>query len=172
MVDRPRRNEDDGVNRSKETDMPNHLLLRLRTRWQRDGLDEKLAYGADPTASGELALRASQLRSRKGRVEIATGIERVLHEVSDQWPPVVSQIVPVHHSAVRENAGDIYALTRRLRGGAPIDVRGAAIASRLISDGSGPLYRHGSGDLAHAVRAARLALDPVAPADWDVAAAA
>ena len=46
------------------------------------------------------------------------------------------------------------------------------MASRLISDGSGPLYRHGNGDLAHAVRAARLALDPVAPADWDVAAAA
>jgi len=48
----------------------------------------------------------------------------------------------------------------------------AAMASRLISDGSGPLYRHGNGDLAHAVRAARLALDPVAPADWDVATAA
>jgi hypothetical protein len=172
MVDRPRRSDDDGVNRSKETDMPNHLLLRIRPRWQRDALDEKLAYGADPTARAELALRAAQLRSREGRVEIATGIERVLSEVGDQWPPVVSQIVPVHHSAIRQNARDLYALTRRLRDDEPLDVRGAAMASRLSNDGSGPLYRDGNGDLAHAVRAARLALDPVAPADWDVAAAA
>ena len=152
--------------------MPNHLLLRLRTRWQRDGLDEKLAYGADPTASAELALRASQLRSMKGRDEIATRIERVLTEVSDRWPPTVTQAVPVHWSAVRDNARDIYAVTRRLRDDEPIDVRGAAMASRLITDGSGPLYRDGNGDVAHAVRAARLALDPVAPAGWDVAEAA
>jgi hypothetical protein len=172
MVDRVRRAHDDGVNRSKETDMSNHLLLRVRARWQRDALDEKLAYGADPSASAELALRASQLRSRKGRDEIATRIERVLTEVSDQWPPTVTQAVPVHRSAVRDNARDIYAVTRRLHDDEPIDVRGAAMASRLISDGSGPLYRHGHGDLAHTVRATRLALDPVAPADWDVAAAA
>ena len=152
--------------------MSNHLLLRVRGRWQRDALDEKLAYGADPSASAELALRASQLRSRKGRDEIATRIERVLTEVSDQWPPTVTQAVPVHRGAVRDNARDIYAVTRRLHDDEPIDVRGAAMASRLISDGSGPLYRHGHGDLAHTVRVTRLALDPVAPADWDVAAAA
>ena len=116
--------------------MSNHLLLRLRTRRHRDALDDKLAFGADPITSPELALRAAQLRSRAGRDEIAAGLERVLHEVSDRWPPAVSHIVPLRYDAIRGHA------------------------------------RGGNGDLAFAARAARLALDPTAPASWDVAAAA
>jgi hypothetical protein len=46
------------------------------------------------------------------------------------------------------------------------------MTARLLSDGAGPLYRGGNGDLALAARAARLALDPTPPASWDVAAAA
>ena len=152
--------------------MRNHLLLRMRTRWQRDALDDKLAFGADPSAGPELALRAAQLCSRAGRDEIAAGIERVLNEVSEQWPPAVAQLVPVRHTAIRASARDLYRLTRRLRDDAPIDVRGAAMAARLLSDGSGPLYRDGNGDLAHAAGSARLALDPTVPVSWDVATAA
>ncbi|MGN6522907.1 MAG: hypothetical protein ACTHMZ_06880 [Actinomycetes bacterium] len=152
--------------------MSTSLVLSLRTRWHRDALDEKLAFGADPTTNPELALRATQLRSRAGRDEIAAGLERVLHEVSDRWPPAVSHIVPLRYEAIHAHARDLYWLARRLRDEDGVDVRGAAMAARLLSDGTGPLYRDGNGDLAYASRAARLALDPTPPASWDVAAAA
>jgi hypothetical protein len=148
------------------------LLIRLRTRWQRDTLDSKLAYGADPMTRPELALRAAQLRSQAERGRIATALERVLNEVSDGRAPAVAQVVPVRTDAVRAHARDVYALTRRLRDDAPIDVRGVAMAARLVSDGAGPLYRDGTGDLAQVVRAARMALDPVAPVRADLATAA
>jgi len=45
--------------------------------------------------------------------------------------------------------------------GRPIDVRGAAMTARLVSDTQGPLYR--KGDLRHALGAARMALDGRAP---------
>jgi hypothetical protein len=172
MVDRPAGVDALGVIPSKEPTMSNHLLLRLRTRWHRDALDDKLAFGADPTTSPELALRAAQLRSHAGRDEIAAGLERVLHEVSDRWPPAVSHIVPLRYEAIRGHAGDVYRLARRLRDDDGVDVRGTAMAARLLSDGAGPLYRGGNGDLAFAARAARLALDPTPSASWDVAAAA
>jgi hypothetical protein len=84
----------------------------------------------------------------------------------------VSHIVPLRYEAIRGHAGDVYRLARRLRDDDGVDVRGTAMAARLLSDGAGPLYRGGNGDLAFAARAARLALDPTPSASWDVAAAA
>jgi hypothetical protein len=42
----------------------------------------------------------------------------------------------------------------------PVDVQGLAMTSILLSDGASPLY-NGEWPLAHPVRSARLALDPV-----------
>jgi hypothetical protein len=159
------------VNQPKETDMPDHILLRLRTRWQRDVLDEKLAYGGDPAASSELALRAAQLRATNERERVAAALERAVHEAGERRP-AAAQIIPLRAPEIRACAPDLVALARRLRDHAPIDVRGAAMASRLLSDGAGPLYRDGYGDLATSVRAARLALDPTAPAAAPLPAAA
>jgi hypothetical protein len=160
------------VDQSKETDMRDHLLLRLRTRWGRDALDEKLAFGADPTESRELALRAAQLRSKPWRDRIATQIERVLDDARHQPRGRAAEVVLLRRSEISAHAPELSALTARLRADVPIDARGVAMAARLVSDGTGPLYRDGVGSLPEAVGAARLALDPTVLAAWELAPAA
>lgn len=39
------------------------LMLRMRTWWRRDRLDEQLARDVDPATSAELTLRAAQVHS-------------------------------------------------------------------------------------------------------------
>src|SRR5687768_9900957 len=56
------------------------LALRLRTRWRRNRLDEKLAHGADPASNAELRLRAAQLRSRAERARLANALVEALGE--------------------------------------------------------------------------------------------
>jgi hypothetical protein len=70
---------------------------------------------------------------------------------------------PVCRDRVRDSAEELGDLIRRLLGGGPVAVRGVALASVLLSDGSGPLYRRSSaGDVRARVREAVDALDPSA----------
>jgi hypothetical protein len=61
-------------------------------------------------------------------------------------------------------------LVERLCDGRAIDVRGAAMTARLVSDSRGPLYR--KGDLRQALRAARMALDERDAGGWQLRRAA
>jgi len=172
MVESPAQAHHPCINRFKETEMATPFLTRMRTRWQRDALDEKLAFGADPAATPELSLRAKQLQSDESRDRIAGALEQAVHEVSDRWPPVVSQVVPLDHEQIHASAGDVVALARRLRDSEAVEARGVAMAARIATNGAGPLYRGGTGELSQTVRAARLALDATAPAAWDLRRAA
>ena len=60
-------------------------------------------------------------------------------------------------AALQRNLDELVPLIERLGDGRPIDVRGAAMTSRLISDTGGPLYQEG--DLRQSLRDARIALD-------------
>ena len=79
---------------------------------------------------------------------------------------------PLRRAEVRACAGDLVALVARLRDGRPVDVQGVAMTSRLLSDGASPLYTAQGQSLRHALRAARLALDPVGVTATELAAAA
>ena len=150
------------------------ILLHIRTRWQRYDLDERLASGAAPAASPELELRAAQLMATSERERIATGIEQSVAQAVSQWPPAAAQFVPLARPRIRECAPELLAIARRLRDDEPVDVRGVAMASQLLSDGTGPLHRDGRGDLVHRARSVRLALDARAPmeAEPELASAA
>jgi hypothetical protein len=139
--------------------MMNDTSLRLRTWWQRDELDDRLAHGAVPDTDPALARRAEQLQSRSTRNHIAQALEDALGESRKAWS--VSARVPLRRAEIRQSADDIDALVARLRDGDPIDVQGAAMAARVVFDGIGPMYHNGSISLRYAVRSARLALDPV-----------
>lgn len=139
------------------------ILLHIRTRWQRYDLDERLASGAAPTASPELELRARQLMSTSERERIATGIEQSVAQAVAQWPPAAAQFIPLGSPRIRDCAPELLTIAGRLRDDEPVDVRGVAMASQLLSDGAGPLYRDGRGDLLHRARSVRLALDVSAP---------
>jgi hypothetical protein len=139
--------------------MSDDLALKMRTWWRRDELDEQLVGGADPGADPYLARRAGQLRARSTRIQLADTLEFALRETRKAWS--MSARLPLRRVAVRECADDLIALARRLRDDGPIDVQGAAMVSRLVFDGTSPLYRDGVISLRYAVRSARLALDPI-----------
>jgi hypothetical protein len=141
------------------------ILLHIRTRFQRYDLDERLASGAAPAAGPELELRTRQLLSTSERDRIATGIEQSVAQAASQWPPAPAQFVPLGSPRIRECAPELLTIARRLRDGDPIDVRGVAMASQLLYDGAGPLYRDGRGDLLDRARSVRLALDVSTPVE-------
>jgi hypothetical protein len=133
------------------------LRARTKTRLQRNSLDGKLAHGADSRTTPELSLRAAQLRSHGERARLANALVEAVGEAR-QGDPVTVRPRP-HRAEVRANADELLALAARLRDDLPVDVRGAAMAARLVSDRKGPLRSMSSGNLREAVEAARHAMD-------------
>ncbi len=144
--------------------------VRLGIWLRRAGLDEQIARGAGVEGDGRLALRAEQLTSRDERDRVARGLERMLEAAdhaaearSARGAPVFSVRIPLRVSEIRDCAADFDALLARLRDEDAIDARGVAMTTRLMSNGASPLYyRRSPFTLRHAVRSARLGLEPVA----------
>jgi hypothetical protein len=134
---------------------PSRFWARTRTRWRRNQLDEGLSAGADPRTSAELSLRASQLRSEPVRARLANTL--VDPVVAGRARELLTIGARPRRTALKRNLDELVPLLERLCDGRAIDVRGAAMTARLVSDTQGPLYR--KGDLGHALRAARMALD-------------
>jgi hypothetical protein len=124
---------------------------------RRSRLDQELALGADPAASAALGLRAIQLRSRNERARLANALEETLGDAR-RGEPVTIRVRP-QRAEVRACADDLLALVLRLRDDHPVDIRGAAMTARLVSDRTSPLRRTGDVDLRDAIRAAHMALD-------------
>jgi hypothetical protein len=145
------------------------FVLRMRTRWRRNRLNEELSHGADPATSPELTLRAMQLSSTGVRTQLANALMETLLGAYRGEPSIVTVQPPP--AAVRDCAEELLELVRRLRDEHPVDVRGVAMTAWLLSDGGSPLYRNG-GRLCHAVQSARIALDETARDGQDLATAA
>jgi hypothetical protein len=146
------------------------LRIRTSTRLQRDRLDRELAHGADSGSTPQLSLRAAQLRSHAERARIANALIEAVGEAR-QGDPVTIRPRP-HRKDVRESAEDLLALVARLRDDLPIDVRGAAMAARLVSDREGPLRTKSEQDLREAIESTRHALDTRRELAVDLRAAA
>jgi hypothetical protein len=146
--------------------------LRLRTWWQREQLDEQLARGAGPETSAELGLRSRHLMSRGVRDELADRLESVVRQARKPVTRTLpSTQLPMRRAEVLESADDMLVLAQRLRADVPIDVQGVAMASQLLMYGTSPLYYEAAPvSLTHAVRSARLTLDPQAASDEAIAA--
>lgn len=133
------------------------LAVRIRTAFGRAQLDRELANGADPSGSGELALRAEQLSSPAERARIANLLVETLGDAR-RGEPMTLRLRP-QRAVVREAADDILALVLRLRDDRPVGVPGVATAAWLVNDRRSPLHRDDAGDLHDAIRSARSALD-------------
>jgi hypothetical protein len=112
-------------------------LLRLAVWIRRRRLDAELAAGWNPLGSPALALRARQLAEPAQRRCLATAIERAL-DLARRPAYRSGMIAPCRLDAAAER--DLRYIALRLRTSGPIGERGAAIVSKLISDGTGPLY--------------------------------
>jgi len=143
---------------------PSRPWARMRTRWRRNQLDDELSAGADPSTSAELGERASQLRSEPVRARLAsTLVDPLVADRARGLPAIGSR---PRRAALKRNLDELAPLLERLCDGHPIDVRGAAMTARLVSDTQGPLYR--TGDLRHALRSARMALDEPKAGGWQL----
>ncbi len=135
------------------------LSVRGRVFLQRGSLVRRLAAGASPSDSPELARRAQQLCSPRHRRGLATSLERVL-DAAEEPPRPYTAAVPLRRAAIlRERAG-LLGLAVDLRDtGSGVNARGVALVERLLADGGSPLYLESEQEtLDGAIRHARAAL--------------
>jgi hypothetical protein len=136
---------------------PSGVGVRMGTRWRRAGLDDELARGASPTASAELTPRATQLSAPVVRSRLVGALVRRLDEARQE--PDAIKVRWAQRAQIRDCAADLLALALRLGDKRPVDVRGAAMTARLLSDKSSPLNQDDGHNLRHALRAARTRRD-------------
>jgi hypothetical protein len=115
-------------------------------------LDSQVAAGWPPGTSRLLAVRAQEITSPAGRGQLVRGWGHVLRRARQ---PVVprSPRAPLCRDRIVAAEGDVRTMLAVLACPLPISARGAAMASVLLGDGTGPLYnRHSTRDLAAAAR--------------------
>lgn len=129
---------------------------RLRAWLRSRRLDAMLSEGADPAGSALLAARAAQLTTRRSRIRVALGLERLAlcaDTGQGHW-----RVAPAR-AAARANRAELLAIAGLLREDRCLYARGIATLRGLLADGTGPAYvdRHGDG-LAAALGQARSTL--------------
>ena len=136
------------------------MLDSFRIRWAGPELDQRLADGADPDSDRLLRLRAARLLEPGARATVATGLEGVVATISKPRTPFTAA-VPVRRGAVRGARRELMALADDLRHLRTVQPRGVAMAERLVTDPSSPLYTAGSSDdIIRAAHAAAVWLRP------------
>jgi hypothetical protein len=115
-------------------------MMRLRIRLKRRRLDRELLAGLGPTQDPLILWRARQLTDRSARADLAGLLERVL-KISREPQSRLRGAVSIQRGSVRAAAPDIRHLIDLLRGPQRISPQGVVMAYRLLTDGTGPLYR-------------------------------
>jgi hypothetical protein len=117
------------------------VWLHCATRWRARELDRQLAAGADPMQNDQLSLRVGQLGSSRSRRRIACALRGAVALAERDAYPVMVAAPRIQRAAVRASGGLLLEIAERLVSCEPVGVRGVAIASQLIEDRRGPLYR-------------------------------
>ncbi len=146
---------------------PYGLIARANRRWARmvvsllgSTLDAQLARGRPPESNRFLAARAQILVSPAGRRDLAQHWANLL-ERAGETPPPRSPRVSLNGPAIARSEGKIREMLALLARPLPISARGAAAANMLLSDGTGPLYRHHCpSDLGRSLTEVMARLDP------------
>ena len=132
------------------------LVARLIARLRTDKFDHQLAVGVPAPAGSALAAHQARLTSTAERDAIARSLRTA---VSDSHTGTVfSSRIPLHPRNIAAAEELIDTITLRLHSPQPVNARGMARLRRVISDGSGPLYWYGNGDLRGRLGAALAAL--------------
>lgn len=137
-----RRNE---VARRRERD--NDLMVtgcprlsdRLKASLHSHQLDRALASGVPVESTPALALRARRLTAISDRRAKAATYRRVLREASEEVPRSYVRVRPRRERVVAATPA-LSRLAEALAAPGPVAARGAAQASLLLTDGTGPLY--------------------------------
>ena len=135
---------------------------RLLARVRAPSLDRRLAAGCPAGISRALAIRARQIASPAGRRELAQRWDHVL-DLAGRPPVPRTPRAPLRRDRIAAAERDVREMLTILAGPLPITARGAAMASSLLSDGTGPLHNRRSPiGLGAAVREATRQMVPFA----------
>ena len=149
-----------------ERSFPHRLTPRLNRRWSRavsrllaPALDRKLAQGRSPESHLLLAARSQVLVSPVERLALAHRWADLLAQARTPTEPRDPRVW-INRSSILSHEPDIRVLLTSLVARTPGQVRGIALLSWLLSDGTGPLYnRQRADDLAGLLREATALLD-------------
>ena len=131
-------------------------------------LDRKLAAGCPPESARLLAVRSREIVQLASRRRLAGYWERVVRVAGSGKRPTLA--VPLSRARVFAAEPEIRELAGLLRAPLPVSARGVAMASLLLTDGGGPLYRGVSrASLSDQLHAAIAWLDPELPLVADAA---
>jgi hypothetical protein len=123
--------------------------------WLAYRLDLALAEGVAPETSAPLALRAQRLTEPDRRWSTAGALRRIISEAADNRRARFGRVRP-NRRAVIAARRELGTLADTLDDPGPVAAAGVAQARLLLTDGTGPLYRPGDGELLSA-RAAQAA---------------
>jgi len=132
------------------------IMARVVARSRADKFDRQLAVGVPAPAGSALAVHQARLTSTAEREAIARALREAVR--NSHTGAVFSSRIPVHPRNIAAAEELIDAITLRLHSPRPVSARGMARLRRVLSDGSGPLYWYGQGDLAGRLGAALAAL--------------
>ena len=133
------------------------LMARVTARLRAHRLDRQLAVGVPAAAGSALAVHQARLRSVAEREAVARTLRRAVNEVHAGGGPLSSR-VGLHTTNIEAAEDVIDAITLRLHSPRPVGARGMARLRIVLSDGCGPMYRFGRGDLSGRLGAALAAL--------------
>lgn len=119
--------------------------------------DRMLAVGVVPSEGSALSVHEYRLTSVPERESIARSLRRCVHDAQDRRAPLASRI-PLHTPNITAAEEMIDKITLRLHSPQPVNARGMARLRQVLSDGAGPFYRYGRGDLNGRLGAALAAL--------------
>ena len=115
---------------------------RRALRGARRRADEELAGTRLPPP--RLAWRAAELVADENRIDLARSLTDVVHAADERLLPAAS---PIARAAVRECRPQLLAVAARLfEVGTPVSPRGVLLVTRLLTNGSGPLYGRGDAE--------------------------
>jgi hypothetical protein len=113
--------------------------------------DKQLAAGVAPEPGSALAAHVARLASAGERRELAETLRHSVSEIHSR-PTRMSARIPVDRSGVAAAVVLIEQVVLRLLGPRPVSARGVARLRLLLSDGCGPMYWSGGGDLGAELR--------------------
>jgi hypothetical protein len=135
------------------------LIDRILAGWNGFSLDARLAAGASPEGDRLLAARAIILVKLRRRQKLARDWGRLANMARER--PAASVRIPLRRDRLVAATPEILELQDCLRAALPVPVRGVAMANRLLTDATGPVYnRRSPVDLRIALRDAIWQMDP------------
>jgi hypothetical protein len=135
------------------------VLDRVLANWRGFALDAQLAAGASPEGDRLLAARAIVLVDLPRRQKLARDWGRLAKVARERQ--AASGRIPLRRDRILAAEPEILQLQECLRARLPVPARGVAMANRLLTDATGPVYsRKARVDLSTALRNAIREMDP------------